>query len=90
MNTSSTLPLQSSMLDAHFPGHPILPGAALLDRVLHACQAPASCTVTAKFLQPVRPGDTLTIIATNSGDTGTQKFEVQVQGVIVCTGQVKP
>jgi 3-hydroxyacyl-[acyl-carrier-protein] dehydratase len=90
MKSTSTLPLRSTMLDAHFPGHPILPGAALLDRVLHACQAPANCTVTAKFLQPVRPGDTLTIHVTSSGDTGTQKFDVHVQGVLVCTGQVKP
>jgi 3-hydroxymyristoyl/3-hydroxydecanoyl-(acyl carrier protein) dehydratase len=90
MNVSITLPQQSAMLDAHFPGHPIFPGAALLDCVLHACNAPATCTVTAKFLQPVRPGATLTVRLSPMGDTGAQKFEVLVQEVLVCTGQVKP
>ncbi len=90
MNVSMSLPEKSAMLDAHFPEHPIFPGAALLDRVLHACNAPASCTVTAKFLQPVRPGATLTVRASPIGDSGTQKFEVHVQDVLVCTGQIKP
>jgi hypothetical protein len=49
----------------HFPGNPIIPGALLLDRMLHtigqsvAIAAPQDIKV-AKFLRPVRPGDAVT------------------------------
>jgi acyl-coenzyme A synthetase/AMP-(fatty) acid ligase len=49
----------------HFPGNPIIPGALLLDRMLHiigqstAIAAPKDIRV-AKFLRPVRPGDNVT------------------------------
>jgi 3-hydroxymyristoyl/3-hydroxydecanoyl-(acyl carrier protein) dehydratase len=47
----------------HFPSFPLLPGAALLDEVLHfICQAQrleaSQCRIAAaKFLDMVRPGD---------------------------------
>lgn len=51
----------------HFPGNPIIPGALLLAEVLR-CIAQAeglrlnSCNVkAAKFLAPVRPGDSVEI-----------------------------
>jgi 3-hydroxyacyl-[acyl-carrier-protein] dehydratase len=84
------IPQHSAMLEAHFPGHPIVPGAALLDMVLHACAAPAHCTVTAKFLRPVRPGELLEIHTPAITDTGLQKFEVRVGEHTVCSGQFKP
>lgn len=48
----------------HFPGNPIIPGALLLDRMLHTIRpwtnraAPHDIKVV-KFLHPVRPGDTV-------------------------------
>jgi len=51
----------------HFPGMPILPGAALLDEALHLIAASRSLDLrvwrltSAKFLLPVRPGDRLTL-----------------------------
>jgi acyl-coenzyme A synthetase/AMP-(fatty) acid ligase/3-hydroxymyristoyl/3-hydroxydecanoyl-(acyl carrier protein) dehydratase len=49
----------------HFPGNPIIPGALLLDRVLHVIGrstvvAPIQDIRVAKFLRPVRPGDSVT------------------------------
>lgn len=49
----------------HFPGNPIIPGALLLDRMLHAISrstagAPLHDIRVAKFLRPVRPGDAVT------------------------------
>jgi 3-hydroxyacyl-[acyl-carrier-protein] dehydratase len=85
-----TIPHNSVMLDAHFPGHPIVPGAALLDMVLATCAAPAQCTITAKFLLPVRPGDVLEIHLPEAADSGLQKFEVRVANLLVCSGQFKP
>jgi 3-hydroxymyristoyl/3-hydroxydecanoyl-(acyl carrier protein) dehydratase len=51
----------------HFPGNPVIPGAVLLDRIV--CGIAAAYNLegcggeigNAKFLTPVRPGDTLEI-----------------------------
>lgn len=51
----------------HFPGNPIIPGAVLLDEVLYALNGGAQaglgpCVIrSAKFLEPVRPGDAILI-----------------------------
>lgn len=56
--------------DGHFPGHPILPGVALLAEVLEIASAEPSlaaaighrpCLPVAKFLAPVLPGTSLAI-----------------------------
>jgi len=50
----------------HFPGNPIIPGALLLDSVIHAIlgatpiQLPYEIRAV-KFLRPVRPGDNIRI-----------------------------
>lgn len=51
----------------HFPGNPIVPGALLLAEVVRLIGAAASipfeasAVKSAKFLHPVRPGDTVHI-----------------------------
>jgi hypothetical protein len=49
----------------HFPGNPIVPGAVLLREVLRIVvpgHAAAGCEISAaRFYQPVRPGDRLTV-----------------------------
>jgi len=51
----------------HFPGMPLLPGAALLDEVLRIVEIDLALDLTewqisaVKFLEPVRPGDALTV-----------------------------
>jgi 3-hydroxymyristoyl/3-hydroxydecanoyl-(acyl carrier protein) dehydratase len=47
----------------HFPGNPIIPGAVLLREVLRVLAADGeACEIrSARFLQPVRPGDRLTV-----------------------------
>ena len=49
--------------EGHFPGTPQLPGVVLLDEMLNAVPQSGAQSWTiaaAKFLQPVRPGETLT------------------------------
>jgi 3-hydroxyacyl-[acyl-carrier-protein] dehydratase len=51
----------------HFPGAPILPGALLLDEALAAVVSDLELDIgewqvaTAKFFEPVRPGDEITV-----------------------------
>ena len=49
----------------HFPGNPIIPGVILLDEVLHAVAGAGGVERwiirSAKFLQPVRPGEAIMI-----------------------------
>ena len=66
----------------HFPGNPIIPGAVLLQQVVARigvehpgliCRA----VISAKFLRPVRPGDTIAIDWKASA-TGDIRFTCQV------------
>ena len=59
----------------HFPGLPILPGVLLLDEALRAVERELALDLsewqitTAKFLEPVRPGDVITVEQTSSSDS---------------------
>jgi 3-hydroxyacyl-[acyl-carrier-protein] dehydratase len=66
----------------HFPGNPIIPGAVLLDEAIEAIAgagSPAEAIVirSAKFLQPVRPGDAVQIRWESRAD-GRIGFECRV------------
>jgi 3-hydroxyacyl-[acyl-carrier-protein] dehydratase len=89
MHVSFTIAKQSAMLDAHFPGHPIVPGAALLEAVLCALEVTMPATVSVKFLHPVRPGDYVSVQSAALANGPGQKFEARVGSILVCSGQVK-
>lgn len=61
-----TVPAHHPAFAGHFPGEPILPGVLLLDEVVSAVAAGGGAGVrwrigNAKFVSPVRPGETLTL-----------------------------
>lgn len=61
-----TVPSDHPSLPGHFPGHPILPGVVLLDRLqlgLEAAGMHVSEISNAKFSSPALPGETLTFSA---------------------------
>lgn len=67
---SLTVPPDHPAFAGHFPGQPLLPGVVLLSMALEAVLAapalaarlgPAPALGAAKFLAPVRPGDTLAL-----------------------------
>jgi hypothetical protein len=68
------VPADHPAFAGHFPGMPVLPGAALLDEVLHILEEdlafdPVGWQITsAKFLEPVRPGDVLVLEHSASAD----------------------
>lgn len=67
----------------HFPSNPIIPGALVLDEVVAAIAGAASNRAVtiraAKFLHPIRPGESLTL-RWQSLATGAIKFECQLLG----------
>jgi acyl-CoA synthetase (AMP-forming)/AMP-acid ligase II len=77
----------------HFPGFPILPGAALLDVALHEIERARSIDLTqwsvasAKFLATVRPGDALTLEHSASGDASI-RFVIRTATSAVASGML--
>ena len=75
----------------HFPGFPILPGAALLDEALHEIEQSRGIDLarwqvaSAKFLGTVRPGDELTLEHSASGNT-TIRFVIRSPKGTVAAG----
>jgi 3-hydroxyacyl-[acyl-carrier-protein] dehydratase len=69
-----TVPADHPAFAGHFPELPVLPGAALLDTVLHVLEEDLALDpvewqiTTAKFLEPVRPGDMLVVEHSASAD----------------------
>src|SRR5690242_12784856 len=63
----------------HFPGHPVIPGALLLDEIVRAIAGgeAIACELVipaVKFLAPVRPGDAVRLRWRSRGD-GQISFE---------------
>jgi 3-hydroxyacyl-[acyl-carrier-protein] dehydratase len=77
-----TIPADHPAFAGHFPGMPVLPGAALLDEVLHVLEEDLELDplewqiTTAKFLEPVRPGDVL--VMQHSANTDVIRFAVRI------------
>lgn len=69
------IPADHPAFAGHFPGLPILPGALLLDTALAAIESDLKIELvewqvaSAKFLEPVRPGDVLTVEHSRTADT---------------------
>lgn len=79
--------------DGHFPGRPILPGVVLLDAALHALatqhtlQPAAAQFKSAKFLNPVLPGEALALHYAGSPVDGF-RFDIRCGDRIAASGSV--
>ena len=79
----------------HFPGQPILPGVVILAEVLGAVTGASGRNVgewslaSVKFLQPVTPGEALTL-AHSATDRGGVRFEVLAGARVVASGMLVP
>jgi 3-hydroxymyristoyl/3-hydroxydecanoyl-(acyl carrier protein) dehydratase len=61
----------------HFPGHPIVPGALLLDEVARLLAGPGPLTFrVVKFLAPVQHGEPLDLLWQSQGG-GLCRFEIR-------------
>jgi 3-hydroxymyristoyl/3-hydroxydecanoyl-(acyl carrier protein) dehydratase len=87
-----TIATDHPALPGHFPGDPVVPGVVLLDEVIDAAtdglgfsRAQGWTVRSAKFLRPVRPGDTLTIrLSPEAGDA--LRFECRVGEALALSG----
>jgi 3-hydroxymyristoyl/3-hydroxydecanoyl-(acyl carrier protein) dehydratase len=91
MSNTTTLrvPEQHPAFAGHFPGAPLLPGVVLLDEMLHAIGAGDWVVSAAKFLHPVRPGETLTL-EHNVLANGSVRFVIRTAGQLTATGTLVP
>ena len=85
------VPADHPSLPGHFPGHPLVPGVVVLDRVLAVIEAThgplgAVRLPQVKFLQPLLPGETADIELV--GAAPRWKFRVLRGEALVASGEV--
>ena len=78
-------------LPGHFPGHPVVPGVVVLERVVDAIEAGhgplgALRLPRVKFVQPLLPGETARIVL--DGDSPRWCFRVLRGDVLLASGEV--
>jgi len=85
------VPADCAFIDGHFPGAPIVPGAALLQLVLRHAWAPTDGPVRIRRLRfslPVRPGARLTLVVERKD--GTVQFALRDGSEPVMHGTLSP
>jgi 3-hydroxymyristoyl/3-hydroxydecanoyl-(acyl carrier protein) dehydratase len=90
-----TIPAGHPAFTGHFPGAPILPAVLLLDEMLRSLEAGRARELNAwrigaaKFLKPVRPGETLSF-AHERLPSGSIRFSVSSAGKAVAHALIVP
>jgi 3-hydroxyacyl-[acyl-carrier-protein] dehydratase len=85
------VPAHHPAFKGHFPGAPLLPGVVLLDEMLQAVSTESGWTIaSAKFLHPVRPGETLTLEHEPPLANGAVRFTIRSGGQPVASGTLVP
>jgi len=93
MRCAIEVPKDHPSYAGHFPNHPVLPGAVLLDETLRAIQRARGIDLTrwriasAKFPHAVRPGDALRLEHA-AAHSGLIRFTVYCAERIVATGSL--
>lgn len=79
-----TFPPDFLGFQGHFPGNPILPGVVLVEAVLGVVEGAYGKPLrlqriaSAKFREPVRPGQTIAIDCSSSGDERSLRIDARV------------
>lgn len=82
-----SIPRAHPALPGHFPGHPIVPGALLLDYVLAGATAALNRPVTVlqkiRFVAPLLPDEPATVACEATGDLLTFSVETTRGGILM-------
>ncbi len=87
------VPVDHPALPGHFPGHPLVPAAVLLDEIVCAVREltlehRVVAIEHAKFLQPIAPGAPFTIELARAGD-GALRFSCVAGGTVAVRGVLR-
>ncbi len=79
-------------LDGHFPGHPLVPGVVLLERVLEAVESVHGALgpvqlPQVKFVQPLLPGQEAEVVL--EGAHPAWRFQVRRGHTVLASGQLR-
>ena len=90
------VPAESSLLDGHFPGEPVLPGLAQISMVFDVIQKATESELgvlsvnRVRFKRIVRPDDLLTVVAVPlEKEADAYSFYIKIQGDLVCSGVIR-
>jgi len=88
------LPADHPVFAGHFPAHPIVPGALLLDEVIRLASARAGArdwTVrSAKFVHPATPGEALDVVLQAAGNGNALDFRIEAGAQLIAAGSLQP
>ena len=81
------------VFDGHFPDHPIVPGALLLDEVLQAAATAHPGRqwrlASGKFVSPAIPGDALAVTLSPPSASASVNFRVVAGERVVASGSLQ-
>lgn len=95
METTLRIEAAHPAFAGHFPGRPVVPAVVLLAEAMAAIEAATSkppqswVLAHAKFLLPVGPGTSLTLVHEETA-AGGRRFEIRSADGVVATGTFTP
>jgi 3-hydroxymyristoyl/3-hydroxydecanoyl-(acyl carrier protein) dehydratases len=91
MPTQHVIPADHPALPGHFPGHPIVPGVVILDRIVAELAAQTGLEARGvkrmKFTRPLAPGEAFTVAFSPPQSKGV-RFTVSVGEEALASGQL--
>jgi len=88
------IPVDSALMDGHFPGDPILPGVAQVQICTEALSTSLGRTVhwkeveLVRFRRPIRPGNTYELVIRPPDERGKAYFELHSDDGLIADGRM--
>lgn len=82
------VPAGHPALPGHFPGHPVVPGSLVLERILAACPRDCRQVVFAKFQRPLLPGAEARVDYSERVTGDALDFVCRQGDRVICSGRL--